>query len=153
MPVVVVLLLTRYEYANPCHVDLAGMNSVGARFGCLQAVFRKRTAWYWSQGYLPISNVSHPYKRHEGVRVNSHYLYKNKESFIVLLRQLPKNLCSSLGTVCQHDRLILKSLSLIPPCPPIGRRSQLWSCCLRDLSLHGPSNFRIRLLVGGDGLA
>ncbi len=34
------------------------------------------------------------------------------------------------------------------------RPSLLWSCCLMDRSLHGPSNFnfRVRLLVGCDGL-
>ncbi len=30
--------------------------------------------------------------------------------------------------------------------------SRATSCCLRDRSLHGPSNFRVRLLVGCDGL-
>ena len=34
----------------------------------------------------------------------------------------------------------------------LGRPLMLWSCCQLDRSLHGPSNFRIRLLVGCDGL-
>ena len=34
----------------------------------------------------------------------------------------------------------------------LGRPSMLWSCCQLDRSMHGPSNFRIRLLVGCDGL-
>ncbi len=67
----------------------------------------------------------------------------------------------SFKAAARKSMLIGQYIALVDSCSnlPIsslpahmGKPSSLWLCSLKDRSLHGSSNFRIRLLTGCDGL-
>ena len=71
---------------------------------------------------------------------------KMKESFKAAAKK-SMLICQYINMTDSCSNLPISSLPA-----HLGRPSLLWSCCLTDRSLHGPSNFRVRLLVGCDGL-